>query len=799
MAGKNQNKPPFGTVSRPSTPSIIKGSLDDVSIDTRRRTMIPKMGSVMKARPALSIVNGGGRDLAPATGPATSSGSDGNSSIEFTMEKVDELLNEKNKSKNRFNYKEKCDEMQTYIKRLKLCIRWFQELEENRAVEQQNLRASLEMAENRSDYIEMEMNANEEKMNLIILDLTNNYTSLQERFTLEESDKLALMEALAKEKETRIAAEKLQISLSEDLQNCRREASSATQTILSINDMNKQLQEYTTSLQQYNCKLQSDIAVKDENFNRSEKERAVVVECLGTLRVNHASLQDQFASLKASNDDTMKQKEALDNEVGCIRNELQRVRDERDLQVLEIKSLRTEVVKYKQDTADLDRLTLKSEELETTCASQSEQIGILQGQLVQAENKLQMADLSANRKMTEYEDQEKVIHDLQCRLTDAELKLEVGEKLRKDLHNTIMELKGNIRVFCRVRPLLPEEGNFEEAKVISYPVAAESLGRGIHVTHNGKKDSFTFDRVFTPEGSQEDVFVEIEQLVQSALDGYRVCIFAYGQTGSGKTYTMMGRLGKPDQKGMIPRSLEQIFKKCQEAQDWRYEMKVYVLEIYNETIRDLLSSSCPDMGRITENGKQQYTIKHDQNGNTWVPSLTVKHVESIEQVYELLNQAEKNRSVGKTQMNEESSRSHFVFTLHISGINVRTGQQVEGILNLIDLAGSERLSKSGSTGDRLKETQAINTSLSALTDVIYALANKQEHVPFRNSKLTYLLKPCLEGDSKVLMFVNISPDPSSASESLNSVKFAARVNACEIGTPRRQPTFRSASCRLSYG
>ncbi|KAL6999396.1 Kinesin-like protein KIN-14N [Sarracenia purpurea var. burkii] len=759
-----------------------------------------------RTRQAFSVVNGR-HDLAMPSGPASIAGSDC-SSIEFTREDVEALLNEKMKTKNKFNLKEKCDQMIEYIKRLRLCIKWFQELEGSHLLEQENLKNLLEMAEKKCTDLEMLMKTKEEELNSIIMDLRKKYASSEEKLTNEELEKLAAMEALAREKDAKAAAERLQASLSEELRIAQRENSSANQKISSLNDMYKRLQEYNTSLQQYNSKLQSELALTNETLKRVEKEKAAVVENLSTLRGHYNSLQDQLASSRASQDEAMKQKEALVREVGCLRVDLHQVREYRDCQLSQVQALAAEVIKYKEWTgkslAELDCLTFKSNELEARCSSQGEQIRTLQNQLLVAENKLQMSDLSALETRTEFEEQKKLIHDLQRRLVEAEVKIIEGENLRKKLHNTILELKGNIRVFCRVRPLLPEDGVVTEVKVISYPTAIEALGRGIDVMQNGQKHSFTFDKVFMPDASQHDVFVEISQLVQSALDGYKVCIFAYGQTGSGKTYTMMGRPGSPDEKGLIPRSLEQIFQTRQslKPQGWKYEMQVSMLEIYNETIRDLLSTNrpCSDVSR-TESGVagKQYTIKHDPNGNTHVTDLNIVDVCSSREVSFLLDQAAQSRSVGKTQMNEQSSRSHFVFTLRISGYNENTDQHVQGVLNLIDLAGSERLSKSGSTGDRLKETQAINKSLSSLSDVIFALAKKEDHVPFRNSKLTYLLQPCLGGDSKTLMFANISPDPSSVGESLCSLRFAARVNACEIGIPRRQTNVRSSDSRLSYG
>ncbi|KAK4255639.1 hypothetical protein QN277_008614 [Acacia crassicarpa] len=804
MVTPNQNRPPLSLSSPPScssssTPKKFVG--DELSVNKDRQLGGERMvGTPIngRARQAFTVANGG-HDLGPSSAPPSNAGSDCGS-IEFSREDVEALLNEKAKRKDRFNYKERCENMAEYIKRLKICIRWFQDLELSYSLEQEKLKNSLELSQQKCVEIEILLKLKEAELNSIIVEMRRNCTSLQEKLIKEESEKQAAVESLAKEREAKLNIERSQTSLSDDLGRAQRELQSANQKISSLNEMYKRLQDYITSLQQYNGKLHTELSTVEDELKRVEKEKATAVENLTMLR-------GQLTLSQSSQEEAIKQKDALSSEVGSLRGELQQVRDDRDRQLSQVETLTYELVRLKESTekscSELGTLRIKANELEARCSMQDSQIKTLQEQLAVAEKKVQVSDISAFETRTEFEGQQKLVSELQRRLADAESKLIEGEKLRKKLHNTILELKGNIRVFCRVRPSLPDEPCNTDNKIISYPTSMEASGRGIDLNQTGQKHSFTFDKVFAPDASQEEVFVEISQLVQSALDGYKVCIFAYGQTGSGKTYTMMGRPGQPEEKGLIPRSLQQIFetKESLKSQGWKYEMQVSMLEIYNETIRDLLSTnrSSSDAAR-TENGTpgKQYAIKHDANGNTIVSDLTVVDVQSVKEVAFLLNQAANSRSVGKTQMNEQSSRSHFVFTLRIYGVNESTDQQVQGILNLIDLAGSERLSKSGSTGDRLKETQAINKSLSSLSDVIFALAKKEDHVPFRNSKLTYLLQPCLGGDSKILMFVNISPDPSSVGESLCSLRFASRVNACEIGTPRRQTNGRTSDSRLSY-
>jgi len=364
-------------------------------------------------------------------------------------------------------------------------------------------------------------------------------------------------------------------------------------------------------------------------------------------------------------------------------------------------------------------------------------------------------------------------------VAELENQIRAGQAERRRMHNLIQELRGNVRVFARVRPFLPGDGVDDDAVSCVVPKSETSLK--LMMDENGEKEyKFSYDRVFPPSAGQEAVFTEVSEFVQSALDGYNVCLFSYGQTGSGKTHTMQGS-GNGPMRGIIPRAIEQVgdYKTQLEKDGWQYEMQVSFLEIYNETIRDLL--------RDDADSELKHEVKVNADGRRYVSDITMTSLEpkDEEAVEAVMSQAAKHRSVAHTDMNAVSSRSHSVFTLHLTALNPENRQALRGTLNLVDLAGSERLDRSKATGSRAKEAMAINKSLSSLTDVFASIGKKASHIPFRNSKLTYLLQPSLSGDGKTLMLVNCSPTEMSAQETLCSLRFAAQVNKCELGKAKR--------------
>ncbi|KAH7657663.1 Minus-end-directed kinesin ATPase protein [Dioscorea alata] len=362
-------------------------------------------------------------------------------------------------------------------------------------------------------------------------------------------------------------------------------------------------------------------------------------------------------------------------------------------------------------------------------------------------------------------------------LTDAAENYHTVLAENRKLFNEVQELKGNIRVYCRIRPFL--SGQSRKLTTIDY-IGENGELLVVNPSKHGKDAHrmFKFNKVFSPTATQEEVFLDTQPLIRSVLDGYNVCIFAYGQTGSGKTYTMSGpsTSSKADW-GVNYRALNDLFHLSRNRKStYMYEVGVQMVEIYNEQVRDLLASD----------GSQRklgiWSIS--QPNGLAVPDASMLPVKSTQDVLELMQIGQANRAVGATALNERSSRSHSVLTVHVRGVDLKTEATLRGSLHLVDLAGSERVDRSEATGDRLKEAQHINKSLSALGDVISALAQKSNHVPYRNSKLTQVLQSSLGGQAKTLMFVQINPDVESFSETISTLKFAERVSGVELGAAR---------------
>lgn len=467
-------------------------------------------------------------------------------------------------------------------------------------------------------------------------------------------------------------------------------------------------------------------------------------------------------------------------EVAQLRKELETAEEKAKEQAKKLKQLATAYKKLDQEKIDIEaRLNEASASAELARAQGATPKG-LPLELVQrvrntlAAGRATAAQIRAAVQADLQQQLSLVLQEvMQSKVAELQLLMESGNKewkekynieceKRRKLHNLVQELKGNIRVYCRVRPMTQKES--EAGSCISCPSPDEIM---IVNPDMGVKKTWQFNEIFQQNSTQEDVFTGIRDLVVSMIDGFNVCIFAYGQTGSGKTHSMQGQ---PENPGIYMRTFKELFKVAKDRAGWKVELQGACLEIYNEEIKDLL------LGQNDK--KQKLQVRQAKDGNC-VPGLTLRPVTSPEEVDSLLNMAQTNRTVAATDMNLHSSRSHLLVQIHGSMTNP-DGKQFSSVITLVDLAGSERLAKSGVSGDRAKEAIAINKSLSALGDVINARATKSQHTPYRNSTLTHLLQDSLGGDSKTLMLLQLNPCASHVEESMCSLQFGARVNAVEM-------------------
>ena len=383
--------------------------------------------------------------------------------------------------------------------------------------------------------------------------------------------------------------------------------------------------------------------------------------------------------------------------------------------------------------------------------------------------------------------------------------LEKEKILRRKIHNRYMYLRGNMRIMCRLRPFLINEiknkkSNMETISINNDTILIQEL--------NKTPKKFEYDYVFDEQSTQEDIYEEVSLLIQSMIHGNNICIMSYGQTCTGKTYTIQGN---NNNKGIASRAVKEIFEiidnlikknnlqknrnnfengySPSQVRNTSYFIKakinMTIIEIYNEQIFNLLEESTPKLN-----------IFEDAQGNLIIPDLSPINISNYDEANKLFILSEKFRHTSSTEFNERSSRSHCIFTFNIKLTN-NDNNIIRSTLHVIDLAGSERITKAQSNNEKIKkEALSINLSLHSLSNVLFAIANKSGHIPYRDSKLTHFLKDSLNDNYNIMLLLHISPNIKDLSETISTLQFGERIiKLCRHKTGKEKMNLVNNNCK----
>eukprot|EP00931_Biecheleriopsis_adriatica_P080223 TRINITY_DN5357_c0_g1_i1.p1 TRINITY_DN5357_c0_g1~~TRINITY_DN5357_c0_g1_i1.p1 ORF type:complete len:1397 (+),score=386.71 TRINITY_DN5357_c0_g1_i1:437-4192(+) len=542
---------------------------------------------------------------------------------------------------------------------------------------------------------------------------------------------------------------------------------------------------------------QAALSEKDQALALSEKEQALsqkdaelaarkqaeeeAKQALGSKEEEISSLATELEAVRAESESRARELEEKAVEVSKREAELTGLKAEAQRLSGEV----TRQAKEKEETWKcLTDLRAQHKELREQQSSQIQQFGAAQAKFqekeVELEGKLkeeelnkqklesEVADLSAqvaalDGAMERAQQAEKLLEPWKKRTDELHEAFQKEQSMRKRYHNQMQDMKGAIRVYARIRPMVARESDQEVAvwRRDAFSLELQDKHR------KGEKKDYNFDAVFDERNSQEDVFADCRGLIGSAVDGYNVTVFAYGQTGAGKTHTMYGSESMP---GLVPRAANELFEVLGR---YNHECESRVLcsmfELYLDDLIDLLVT------KTKGKTPPALDIKKDSRGTVKVENSVEIQVQSPDELQRTITTGMDRRHVAATKMNADSSRSHLIFIVTIECTNRKTKQITTGKLTICDLAGSERLKKSEVTGEQKKEAASINKSLTALGDVIEALTKQAKHVPYRNHRLTHLLSDSLGGNAKTLMFVNCSPASGNLDETGAALAYAVRA------------------------
>ena len=340
------------------------------------------------------------------------------------------------------------------------------------------------------------------------------------------------------------------------------------------------------------------------------------------------------------------------------------------------------------------------------------------------------------------------------------------------------ELKGTVRVLCRMRPLAPHEGENPTTRPVANALMDGSVTRNIMVSPaNATSRNFEFDRAFGPDAPSEDIFEELRPLTRKVASGAAATILAYGQTGSGKTYTVNALHSMVVEELLASYATLPYAEVSPASNESRPPLAVCMAEVYLDQVRDLAPHTADAAKPTLASGSTVAPAKSGGDGPFGEISLTWHYAHDADEAAARVAEATERRKTADNGLNSCSSRSHLVV---VYALCTPQGER-RGQLALVDLAGSERLTRTEATGERLQESVSINKSLSSLGDVLHALIGKNEHVPYRNSKLTTLLQPCLRRGCRVAMILAASPSDADAAETMQTLAFGVRARACALG------------------
>ncbi|KAL4233882.1 negative regulation of mitotic centrosome separation [Mactra antiquata] len=645
-------------------------------------------------------------------------------------------------------------------------------------------------------------------------------------------------------------------------------------------------------LMEKNKKLERDLRTRDEKVASLETENAMLYLKLAQLRSNLQSSREEVSGLQAHYDDETQFRQNVIDSAMKFRQDIEQIR--RKLAALQRVAVDLPI-QFQNDIKHANSVVQRHRHL---FVSQTSSLSTMQDQVGQLQDALQdVTDRHAKEKKRRQElhnllmvgrqelhnllmvgrqelhnllmvGRQELHNLLMVGRQELHNLLMVGRQElhnllmvgRQELHNLLMELRGNIRVHCRVRPLMEFDSGGEDRKMLgssgtkSEVVVHYMDDENVCVRTTKHNKVFEYERVYSPSEVQESVFDEVQPMITSLLDGYNICIMAYGQTGSGKTHTMLGSHKNEDyhlraephkDEGVIPRAARELFRLIEEKPSGTHSVEVSVVEIYNNDIRDLLSGD--------PNAKHDVITGAD--GALHIPTLTSKKVVKIQDVMQYVQFGLRTRRESATLVHEHSSRSHLIVTLTVnseapsfftkpqappspdpagdwlhrlslsprkswsllspSGGRDRRGRSlslmttpsftpaqvevqqapstpavIKTKLQLVDLAGSECVGMSGVTGAALREASHINKSLSALADVLGALAEQsRSHVPYRNSRLTHFLQDSIGGDAKLLVLLCVAPAQRYITETTQCLGFGQRARQVQRGpTKRRLPS-----------